>query len=146
MHNSFHFCSKSFLKSGLDWTTSITKWCLLGPSTLPLTSHTGIKISRMIQLVPAVRYQSWNPWLSTVYWLPGASDCVKLSITNGRWNDIPCSTKLQFLCSQPPSESKVPDTGITDGICQGRQSQGKGGSVIPPGTGEFQWRIQMQPY
>ena len=43
-----------------------------------------------------------------------------MNLTNGRWDDIDCMTKKQFLCMLNPSEhSKVPESN-SDGVCSGR--------------------------
>ncbi|XP_076824515.1 macrophage mannose receptor 1-like [Clavelina lepadiformis] len=34
----------------------------------------------------------------------GNSDCVKMDLSTGRWNDIDCSTRLFHICSKPPTK------------------------------------------
>ncbi|XP_039267956.2 macrophage mannose receptor 1-like isoform X2 [Styela clava] len=93
---------------------------------------------------------TWVPKLTVnfTYWdrdqpddIKGTDDCVRMNLTSGRWNDINCNTKLQFLCAQEPTEPNIPDTGLSDGICQGRQSGGTPGK-FNPGQGSNGTSIQ----
>lgn len=44
---------------------------------------------------------------------------------SGRWDDTLCSTKLQFLCLQNPTEASMSANFPRNGLCLGRQSGGK---------------------
>jgi len=74
---------------------------------------------------------------------PGTSDCVQMSLSDGRWNDTYCPTKLQFLCSKNPTETVSPgDMTPLTGTCFGRKSsQSKPGSkvTVAPGTSTFEF-------
>nr|XP_002120905.3 macrophage mannose receptor 1 isoform X2 [Ciona intestinalis] len=62
--------------------------------------------------------------------IQGDRDCVKMSLASGRWDDVSCYRKYQFLCSKNPTEPSPPQTSMFDGVCTKR-----GGGSLPTPTG-----------
>ena len=44
----------------------------------------------------AIVYENWNSGDPNNDWT--GEDCTELRIDGGKWNDMPCTTKLSFAC------------------------------------------------